>query len=343
MSASVPSISVALATYNGERFLKEQLESIAGQKLKPRELVIVDDGSTDATLKIAREFAVSAPFPVHIFENEKTLGYGRNFMRVAELCSGDLISFCDQDDIWAEEKLLRAVTEFGDPDVLLVYHNAQLIDAKGKPGGYVFRQGEKSATLTHEDVEPWRIVPGFSQIIRRSLLRFSNLQAQSQDMFSLDDPMPHDQWFLFLASALGKTVYIAESLAYYRQHERNTSGWLPAKPIAFALHNIAYASYYVRSSYRALQNRMMLLQKLKDVLPPSDSGHIDTVLAHYIHLSRYVRRRFKLYSQKSFRIRARLLVSMIRNRTYNNEKVKFGRGSFLLDTVIGVPVGHTLR
>jgi glycosyltransferase involved in cell wall biosynthesis len=343
MTASSQTLSVALATFNGGRFLAQQLESLAAQTLQPLELVIVDDGSTDETFGIIDRFVVSAPFPVRVFRNERRLGYRLNFMRAAELCSGDLICFCDQDDVWADGKLARVAAEFHDQEVLLVYHNARLIDANGKSQGYVFKRGEKNAILSHEDVEPWRIVPGFSQSIRRSLLRYSGLHLDSVDMFSLDDPMPHDQWFLFLASALGKTSYIAEELAFYRQHDRNTSGWLPAKPLAYALHNIAYASYYVRSSHRALLSRIELLRKLKSLLPAAKAGDIDAVITHYQHVIEYVRRRLTLYTEKSVRVRARLLLSMIRNRTYASDKVRFGRGSLLLDTIIGVPVGHTLR
>ena len=257
-----------------------QLASLASQKAWPFELIVVDDGSTDSTLEIVEQFSASSPFPVRIFKNEFRLGYRQNFMRAAELCSGELISFCDQDDIWTDDKLARSVEEFRDHEVLLVYHNARLIDEKGKPNGYVCPRSKKSATLTHQDVEPWRIVPGFSQVIRRSLLRYSNLHNRSLDMFDLEEHMPHDQWFLFLASALGKISYVAEPLALYRQHGSNTSGWLPAKPLAFAVHNIAYASYYVRSSYNSLRNRIELLQAMKSGLPTSQHSEIDAVLAH---------------------------------------------------------------
>lgn len=341
--APAQTISVALATFNGERFLSRQLDSLAAQTRRPLELVVVDDGSTDATPEIVSRFAKSAPFPVHLFRNENRLGYRQNFMRAAGFCGGDLISFCDQDDVWADHKLARVTAEFRDPEVLLAYHNARLINAEGKRRGFVFSLKKKSAKLSHDDVEPWRIVPGFSQIIRRSLLRHSNLYHDSLDMFTLNERMPHDQWFLFLASALGKTVYIAESLAHYRQHDQNSSGWLPARPLAYALHNIANAAYYVQTAYESLQNRIELLEKLKSSMPASRTAHIDAVLAHYRHLSSHVHRRLTLYTEKSFRVRARLLLSMIRNRTYSDAKVRFGRGSFLLDTVIGVPVGHTLR
>ncbi len=336
-------VSVALAAYNGERFLAEQLASLAGQTLKPLELVVVDDGSTDATLEIVRQFATNAPFPVRVFRNPARLGYAGNFLRAAELCAGDLIAFCDQDDIWADDKLERTTSAFDDSQVQLAYHNARLITAAGKPRSYIFNPNQKSATLTHEDIEPWRIVPGFAQVIRRSLLAHTGLHAESLDMFSLDEPMPHDQWFLFLATVLGKVACLAEPLASYRQHDRNTSGWLPAKPLAFVLHNVAYASYYVRASHNALQNRIGLLQKLKAAAPASEAGKIDAVIAYYTHVSSYVQRRLDLYTEKSLRVRLRLLLSMARGRTYSDAKVRFDRGSMLLDTLIGVPFGKTLR
>ena len=336
-------ISIALTTFNGERFLSKQLESLSAQTHIPLELVVVDDGSTDKTLEILESFAIDARFPVRIYQNAVRIGYRKNFIRAANLCSGDLICFCDQDDIWSEDKLERVAIEFLDQSVLLVYHNARLIDANGQTKGYIFKSNDVNATRSHEDFEPWAIVPGFSQCIRKSLLRFSSFHLDSVDMFNMTEPMPHDQWFIFLASALGKTNYIADSLADYRQHDRNTSGWLQAKPLAFALHNIVYASFYVRACHHALQNRIALLNQLKPLLRTSQGEHVDTLISHYTDLMEYVRRRLVLYTEKSFCVRARLLYSMIRNRTYSSSKARFRRGSMLLDIVIGVPLAHTLR
>jgi glycosyltransferase involved in cell wall biosynthesis len=82
----VTDISVALCTYNGGRFLREQLESLASQSVLPAELQVGDDGSTDNTLEIVEEFARTAPFPVGIARNERQLGYGENFIQTARRC-----------------------------------------------------------------------------------------------------------------------------------------------------------------------------------------------------------------------------------------------------------------
>jgi glycosyltransferase involved in cell wall biosynthesis len=88
--------------------------------------VVTDDGSSDETLAILAEFATIAPFPVRIHRNTVRLGYRANFMQAAGLCSGSLISFCDQDDVWRRDNLEQVVAGFDDPDVLLVFHNASL-------------------------------------------------------------------------------------------------------------------------------------------------------------------------------------------------------------------------
>jgi glycosyltransferase involved in cell wall biosynthesis len=113
-----------MATYNGARFLREQLDSIATQTLLPYELVICDDGSTDATLEIAGQFAKEVSFPVRIYQNESNLGFADNFLKAASLCEGDWIAFSDQDDIWLPHKLATVSRRFND-GVLLVLHPAE--------------------------------------------------------------------------------------------------------------------------------------------------------------------------------------------------------------------------
>ena len=97
-------ISVAMCTYNGDKYLWEQLQSIASQTRFPHELVICDDRFTDSTTDIIRDFTGSAPFPVRLHINPANLGAAakgitRNFEQASRLCTGDLIAFCDQDDV----------------------------------------------------------------------------------------------------------------------------------------------------------------------------------------------------------------------------------------------------
>jgi glycosyltransferase involved in cell wall biosynthesis len=100
-------ISIAMASYNGGRFIGRQLQSFANQSLLPSQLVICDDGSSDDTVAIVEEFAARAPFDVQLVINPERLGYNRNFAKAIGLCTGDLIFLSDQDD----ECAVRGATE----------------------------------------------------------------------------------------------------------------------------------------------------------------------------------------------------------------------------------------
>ena len=126
-------VSIAIATCNGARHIDEQLRSLAMQQLLPDELVVTDDASTDDTVARIETFAANAPFPVRLYRNPERLGYRANFMQAAELCRAEIISFCDQDDVWEPHKLAACVQPFDNPGVILVYHDASTINADGHP------------------------------------------------------------------------------------------------------------------------------------------------------------------------------------------------------------------
>jgi glycosyltransferase involved in cell wall biosynthesis len=129
-------ISIAMATYNGERHLHAQLESLAAQTLRPLELVVTDDGSTDGTMAIVEKFRRTAPFPVRVFSNKQRLNYTKNFLRAASLCQGDWIAFCDQDDVWLEHKLATVATRIAKhPDAILIKHSGIMTDEELRPVG----------------------------------------------------------------------------------------------------------------------------------------------------------------------------------------------------------------
>lgn len=98
-------ISIAMATYNGGKFLEAQLDSFSRQTRPPDELVVCDDGSSDATWQILNSFAKSVPFEVRLVCNDVNLGHTRNFEKALSLCTGDIIFLSDQDDVWFDEKI----------------------------------------------------------------------------------------------------------------------------------------------------------------------------------------------------------------------------------------------
>ena len=128
-----PMLSVALSTYNGERFLEEQLASIANQKLPVDEIIVCDDGSKDKTLSILQKFKEEhQSIHIEIYQNESNLGVLKNFEKVILKCHGDIIFCSDQDDIWLENKTQEIVSCFDKKEnVEMIFTDAILIDEYG--------------------------------------------------------------------------------------------------------------------------------------------------------------------------------------------------------------------
>lgn len=217
--------SIALATCNGARYITEQLDSILAQTRQPAELVVFDDRSDDGTVEAVRAFAARAPFPVVVEVNAQRLGYRENFCRAARRCSGDIVMFCDQDDIWLPGKIARTAAAFADDGVLAVYHNADLLFEDGRTGGAVFDDRLQAWQIDPADPIPFQEVRGFTQAYRRILHDYDRLWPGSIDQGTEPvQPEAHDLWFLFLAVSLGRVVYLPDRLAHYRQHAQNVSG-----------------------------------------------------------------------------------------------------------------------
>lgn len=127
-------ISVVVATYNGEKYIREQLESILKQSRKPDEVLIFDDGSTDKSVNICREFIQSNILENwKVIENQENLGYIDNFFRGIQMVHGDLVVLCDQDDIWKSERLeIMEQVMIQHKEILSLTTTFSRIDEKGK-------------------------------------------------------------------------------------------------------------------------------------------------------------------------------------------------------------------
>ncbi len=109
-------VSVVMCTFNGERYLRQQLDSIVAQTYPIHELIIEDDGSTDQTVEICREYASRYPF-IQVVVNDRNLGLDSNFEAATMRSTGDFVAFSDQDDVWYPEKISRQVDAIGDNDI----------------------------------------------------------------------------------------------------------------------------------------------------------------------------------------------------------------------------------
>ena len=224
MTAETSTVSIAMTTFNGAVYLEEQLDSLLAQRHRPAELVVGDDGSEDETLVILERFATRAPFPVRVQRNPTRLGFRTNFIRTAERCRSELISFCDQDDIWHADNLAKVATCFTDPDVLLTFHNARIVDQDRQLISTFYADPPAPARSPRLTLPAWTTGYGFTQTFRRSLMPATALWPDVRDYFRKNTEMGHGVFFFLLATGLGTVCYLNEELAEYRLHERNTMG-----------------------------------------------------------------------------------------------------------------------
>lgn len=218
-------VSIALCSFNGARFLAEQLASYKAQETPPDELVACDDGSTDGTLAVLSNFASTSPFPVYIHVNDARLGVAANFSRAIGLCLGDVIALSDQDDVWKPDKLRRIVSEFDRrPDVGMVFSDAEAIDERGAPLGYGLWDAVRFVPSERRIVARGHL---FDVLLRHYVVTGATLafRAKYRDLVLPIPPIAlHDAWIGLLVAAVSGGSALAEPLIGYRQHATQTSG-----------------------------------------------------------------------------------------------------------------------
>lgn len=206
-----PLISVAMCTYNGERYLAEQLDSIVKQSYRRLEIVVVDDCSTDGTMAILREYA-ACDSRIRVIENDTNLGFVRNFSKAMQVCQGDYIALADQDDIWFENKIERLYEEIGDN--LLIYSRIAVVDAGARPLGREFPKTERIDGNCALSLLLANCVTGHACLLRSELLQLAEPLLQNAAY--------HDQLLAIVAaSQQGRLKAGSEVLSYYRSHEDN--------------------------------------------------------------------------------------------------------------------------
>lgn len=216
-----PLISIALCTYNGSVFLREQLDSVMGQRYTHWELVVVDDCSTDSTRTILEDYA-ERDARISLHYNQQNLGYNKNFEKALSLCRSELIAICDQDDIWHPEKLEKQVQLIGDHT--LVYHDSEFVDADGQPMNRRISDKLNFYRGDSPDVFVFlNCVSGHSILMKKSVL---------QKSLPFPDEFHYDQWLALNAACLGTVDFVPEALVKYRQHSSNNTDILALKPVA---------------------------------------------------------------------------------------------------------------
>lgn len=207
-------ISVALAAYNGEKYIREQIESILANLTKEDEIVVSDDGSVDQTIEILKEYQ-KGEIPLNVIEGRGE-GIKKNIENAIRHCRGEYIFLSDQDDVWMPDKVERVMEYLGKEGCLLVNHDARVMDGclkqeimpsffayRGSCGGFV-KNFIKNRYM------------GCCMAFHRKLLPFVLPIPKEAQM--------HDQWIGLISDLMGgKNMFLPEPLLWYRRHGENVS------------------------------------------------------------------------------------------------------------------------
>ncbi len=208
----LPLVSIALCTYNGERFLEQQLESIVNQTYPHIEIVAVDDCSKDDTVQILQRYADQYSC-IHLFVNEENLGLSKNFEKALSLCSGDFIAISDQDDIWEKDKIAVLVEHIGDHT--LIYAKSSVIDEHGIS---MHKTSMDHARPCCGSDPRWitliNFIWGHTTLFKRTLL---------SAYFPLPPNTSYDHYLGLHALNDGSVTYIDRILVHHRRHQSNAT------------------------------------------------------------------------------------------------------------------------
>ena len=213
---------ILLSTYNGEKYLKKQLDSLFAQSTNNFQIIVRDDGSTDGTLKILKSYNII------LLSAKENIGTKQSFSTLLayalENTKSTYFMFCDQDDIWEENKIEKTLKEIQELELryknipLLVHTNLKVLD--------------QSLNVKHDSFWKYEYIDPFTNSCSRLLLQNTVTGCTAiinRKLVELALPIPnnaimHDWWLGLVASKFGKISHLKESTVCYRQHTNNTVG-----------------------------------------------------------------------------------------------------------------------
>lgn len=279
-------ISIALCTYNGEAFLREQLRSISDQTLLPDEIIVCDDNSSDRTCELISDFAAAVPFRVSLFQNPTNLGSTKNFEKAISLCSGDIIFLCDQDDVWIPEKIEIIEAQFKiNPEVGLIFSDAELVSEdllslNKNLWDFTFPRRVRRKARTDQFYKillSRNVVTGATAAFRSSFI---------PDFVPIPNHMSaliHDGWIALVISVAAEIVFLDMPLIKYRQHPGQQLGINHQLGINNGFEKSGTMRERYSDAVKYLNSRKMLIENFRNILDDYPAlrheGKIEHVLA----------------------------------------------------------------
>jgi glycosyltransferase involved in cell wall biosynthesis len=245
-SSSEDEVLILLATFNGQRYLREQLASIAAQTHRHWRLLIADDGSSDQTCALIRAFAKEQFGRVRLLTHDPVGSARDNFFRLIRAAdAAPYYALCDQDDVWLPSKLESLVAECrrqesaASATPMLVYSDVSVVDAKLAVVNPSFLRQIRAdpQAINFRSLLVENAIPGCAMLLNSALMKL----VQSAD-FDSNRAIMHDWWIALLASTLGRLSYVPEQLTLYRQHEANAMGSVERSGLRLAISKLVKGS-----------------------------------------------------------------------------------------------------
>jgi glycosyltransferase involved in cell wall biosynthesis len=297
-------VQILLATYNGARYLRQQLNSICDQTYQTWRLLVRDDGSTDGTLSILQDYAQRDSRITFVQDHETHLGACQSFAYLMQQSTAPYCMFCDQDDVWSPSKIHDMLSKMHLMErhvsvytPLLIVSDLSVIDDKQamiapsfwKCQGLNPRTGSRFASLIIQNK-----FPGCSMLLNRSLIDLS------QDI--PEDAIMHDWWVAMTAAAFGRIIIMPEPYIYYRQHQSNTIGLAQTstfKSLIRSIFKIITRDPIALSNLNALKdlNEIKACRAFQTKFAPRLSKHQTAILDSVINYSLLGVIRYRIFRQ----------------------------------------------
>jgi glycosyltransferase involved in cell wall biosynthesis len=258
-------ISIAMAAYNGEKYIKEQIDSILNQTYHDFELIVCDDCSTDSTWSILREYEQKDK-RIRCYLNEKNLGFNKNFEKAIGLCKGEYIAISDQDDIWTADHLAVLLENIGNN--LICCGDSMLINENGEN---IYKYSEIFDDISLVDTaekKVLRILYGAHLFTGACML--IRVKALQKILPVPDFVVIYDIWFSLCGCLQNSFKYIPNIIRYFRQHGSNASGFHRKWSLKYSLNNFMLIKHRIsgRINYclELLRRYEDISQEMRDIL-----------------------------------------------------------------------------
>lgn len=261
-------ISVAMTTYNGEKYIRKQIESILNQSMKVDEIIVCDDGSTDKTVEILKEY------PVTVYQNEKNLGYRLNFKKAMSLCTHEYTFLCDQDDIWEPDKVKIMIEIMQkNPNIHVLASSFLYIDSKDDPIYMKQKKNWSNNNLYPKPVKLGALVPvSFDEYLPMNYFQGCSLVLdkwiKNLVLNNFDTRLPHDWLISMIASSYQGMFFLNKPLFKYRLHDKNSIG------VEYLTQSTSEHIQKASSSKLRMQNSLNALIVLEDIKEINSSFYL---------------------------------------------------------------------